>query len=228
VRGRLIVFEGPEGAGKSTQLDLLLRALQSAGVAAASFREPGGTPPGDAIRSLLLDPSSQLSAATEALLFMASRAELCERELRPALDRGLVVLLDRFFLSTYAYQIAGRGLPEEGIRAANMLATGALVPDLTILLDHPVAEGLERAASARGGRDRMEQAADDFHERVAAAFQAFTAPEWMRAHPETGAIMRVNATGAREEVFERVLDAIESRLPGEFGALRAIAAPRVL
>ena len=226
MRGRLIVFEGTEGAGKSTQLELLLRALQGAGVQAASFREPGGTPPGDAIRRLLLDPSSQLSAATEALLFMASRAELCERELRPALDRGLVVLLDRFFLSTYAYQIAGRGLPESGIRAANLLATGALVPDLTILLDHPAAEGLERAAAARGGRDRMEQATGDFHERVAAAFRGFTTAEWMRAHPEVGPVVRVDAIGSREDVFERVLDALEARLPGEFGALRSPAAPR--
>lgn len=225
--GRLIVFEGPEGAGKSTQLDLLLRALQGAGVEAASFREPGGTPAGDAIRSLLLDPASQLSAATEALLFMASRAELCEREVRPALERGLVVLLDRFFLSTYAYQIAGRGLPEREIRAANLLATGALVPDLTILLDHPVAAGLERAASARGGRDRMEQSADDFHDRVAAAFREFAAPEWLRAHPEVGVVVRVDATGTREEVFDRVLDVLESRLPGELGALRPAAAPRV-
>jgi dTMP kinase len=226
VRGRLIVFEGPEGAGKSTQLDLLLRALSAAGVGAASFREPGGTPPGDAIRALLLDPASHMSPAAEALLFMASRAELCEREIRPALQRGLVVLLDRFFLSTYAYQVAGRGLSEHAIRAANQLATGALVPDVTVLLDHPVTAGLERATHARGGRDRIEQAADEFHQRVATAFREFAEPEWMRAHQEAGPVVRVDATGTREDVFERVLDALESRLAGEFAVLRAAAAPR--
>jgi dTMP kinase len=221
-RGRLIVFEGPEGVGKSTQVGLLMEALGASGAAAVTFREPGGTPSGDAIRSLLLDPGSELGPAAEALLFMASRAELCAREIRPALDRGLIVVLDRFFLSTYAYQVAGRGLPEEGIRAANSLATGGLVPDLTFILDLPVSSGLERAAS-RGARDRMEQSADDFHARVASAFRSFAGEDWMAAHPECGSIVRIDAEGTRESIFARIVDELSARLPSEFGALRSRA-----
>jgi dTMP kinase len=214
-RGRLIVFEGAEGTGKSTQIALLMSALSAATVPAVTFREPGGTSTGDAIRAILLDPSSRLGAAAEALLFMASRAELCEREIRPALERGLVVVLDRFFLSTYAYQIVGRGLDEAEIRAANRLATGGLVPDLTLLLNLHGDSGLARAA-ARGARDRMEQVDGDFHRRVADAFRAFTDAAWIASHPECGRIVRVDATGSRDDVFVRVMDAVAANLPGAF------------
>jgi dTMP kinase len=149
---------------------------------------------------------------------MAARAELCDREIRPALKRGLVVLLDRFFLSTYAYQVVGRGLPEDEVRAANRLATGGLVPDLTVLLDHPVSSGLDRAA-ARGGRDRIEQAAHGFHRDVAEAFRRFTERRWLAAHPEAGPIELVDASGAREEVARRVLDVLARRLGEPFASL---------
>src|SRR3954471_16956901 len=101
--GKLIVFEGAEGAGKTTQIRLIAERLGAAGVAVVAVREPGGTPVGDAIREIVLGPEQQITAATEALLFMASRAELIVREIKPALGQGDVVLLDRFFLSTYAY-----------------------------------------------------------------------------------------------------------------------------
>lgn len=218
MRGRLVVLEGAEGAGKSTQIALLMDALHTSGIAAATFREPGGTEVGDAIRRLLLDPASRMSAATEAHLFMASRAELCRREILPALERGLIVVLDRFFLSTYAYQVVGRGLPEEEIRAANRLATGGLVPDLTLLLDLPVSSGLARA-TARGVRDRIEQAADEFHVSVSSAFREFADPAWVSAHGEAGPIVAVDGRGTREEVFSRVVDKLVSYLPVEFGAL---------
>jgi dTMP kinase len=218
MRGRLVVFEGAEGAGKSTQIALLMEALFSCGIAAVTFREPGGTDTGDAIRRLLLDPASRIGAAAEAHLFMASRAELCAREVSPALERGLTVVLDRFFLSTYAYQVVGRGLAEGEIRAANRLATGGLVPDLTLLLDLPVGSGMARA-TARGARDRIEQAADDFHARVSAAFRDFSDPAWVSAHPEAGPIRVVDAGGTREEVFSRVVDVMAAHLPGEFGVL---------
>ena len=117
-RGRLIVFEGIEGAGKTTQIKLLAERLAAAGIVARGVREPGGTPVGDDIREILLHPEKQITPATEALLFMASRAELVSRELVPALEDGVIVLVDRFFLSTYAYQVYGRGLPEAEIRAA--------------------------------------------------------------------------------------------------------------
>src|SRR6266566_9368610 len=161
-RGKLIVFEGAEGAGKTTQIRQLTDRLTAARIPSIAMREPGGTPVGDAIREILLHPEQEITAATEALLFMASRAELIAREILPSFVEGRVVLMDRFFLSTYAYQIFGRGLPEYEIRAANRLATGGLVPDMTLLIDLPAAEGLSRA-DARGARDRMERADDEFH-----------------------------------------------------------------
>src|SRR4051812_39685539 len=126
----LIVYEGPEGAGKSTQLRLLSEWLIARGREVLAVREPGGTILGDEIRRILLDPASDITPHAEALLFMASRAQLVERVLRPALRTETIVLLDCFFLATYAYQGAGRGLPDDEIVAANRLATGGLVPDL--------------------------------------------------------------------------------------------------
>ena len=217
--GRLIVFEGAEGVGKSTQIALLVDRLAGTGVECVAFREPGGTALGDEIRRLLLDPArDDVTARAEALLFMASRAQLAEREVAPALARGGVVVLDRFFLSTYAYQAAGRGLPEEEIRQANRFATAGLVPDLTLLLVLPPGEGLSRA-DARGGRDRMERSGDAFHARVAAAFAAFDDPAWQRAHPECGPIERVDARGSVREVHERVVRALASRWPETFAPL---------
>src|SRR5256885_5008657 len=122
-RGKLIVLEGAEGAGKTTQIRFLAERLTRAGIQCVAVREPGGTPVGDDIREILLQPEQEITASTEALLFMASRAELVNREIVPSLQKGMVVLVDRFFLSTYAYQIFGRGLPEPEIRAANRLAT---------------------------------------------------------------------------------------------------------
>ena len=214
-RGRLIVFEGAEGVGKTTQLRLLSGALAQADIRHLGVREPGQTAIGNEIRRLLLDPASDLAPRTEALLFMASRAQLVERDVRPALAGGEVVLADRFFLSTYAYQGAGRGLPLEALRAANGVATDGLVPDLTILLDFPVREGLARAG-ARGGHDRMEQSGDVFHERVAAAFALFATPAWQEEHPEVGPIVVVDARGSEHEVAGRVLGVLASRWPETF------------
>ena len=204
----LIVFEGPEGAGKTTQLRLVAEWLSAEGRAVLAVREPGGTPLGDEIRRLLLDPQSDIDARAEAMLFMASRAQLVERVVKPALARGDMVLLDRFFLSTYAYQVAGRGLPHDDISAANRLATAAIRPHLTVLLTLPVEIGLARA-SQRGPRDRMEQADARFHERVARAFSEFATADWQRTHPEAGRIEAVDATGTIEAVFERVRSAVE-------------------
>src|SRR3954466_6081642 len=144
-RGLLIVFEGAEGAGKSTQLRRLAECLGEAGRNVVAVREPGGTIVGDQIRRILLDPESDIVPRAEALLFMASRAQLVEREIRPALERGAIVLVDRFFLSTFAYQGDGRGLPEADLRAANAMATTGLVPDRTLLLTLPPEAGLARA-----------------------------------------------------------------------------------
>lgn len=147
---------------------------------------------------------------------MASRAQLVQREIRPALVRGDVVLLDRFFLSTYAYQIAGHGLPEDEVRAANRFATGGLIPDLTILLSFPVVEGLARAAHRAASHDRMEAMGESFHHRVAAALTAFAEPAWQAAHPECGPIVAVDAEGTEDDVAARVLLVVNSSWPGSF------------
>ena len=218
-RGRLIVFEGAEGAGKTTQIRILAERLVAANVPFVALREPGGTPVGDAIREILLHPEQEITAASEALLFMASRAELVAREIRPSLDDGMTVLVDRFFLSTYAYQIVGRGLPEAQVRAANALATGGLVPDLTLLLDVSAAHGLERA-DARGARDRMEKASNDFHARVANAFREFTEPAWQGSHPECGPIKLIDGTGDEATVQKRIRSTLASVFPQPFAAIK--------
>lgn len=214
--GRLIVFEGGEGSGKSTQLRLLADTLASAGIAHTCLREPGGTALGTEVRRLLLEREWEMDARAEALLFMASRAQLVAYELRPALARGEHVLLDRFFLSTYAYQIGGRGLPEEEVRAANGLATAGLVPDLTLLLTFPVADGLARAAERSTAHDRMEREGAAFHRRVSGAFELFARPDWQRAHPECGPIVSIEAVGSERDVARRVRHALKARWPGTF------------
>ena len=214
-RGKLIVLEGAEGVGKTTQLQRLADTLTARGIAHLGVREPGGTAIGNQIRRLLLEPGPGFSARTEALLFMASRAELVESDIRPALARGEVVIADRFFLSTYAYQIAGRGLSETEVTAANRFATGGLVPDLTILLRLSVAAALARTDS-RGARDRIESASDDFHHRVAEAFDRFAEPTWQRSHPESGPVVAIDAAGSVDEVAGAVLTTLEQTWPETF------------
>ena len=219
-RGKLIVLEGAEGAGKTTQIRLLAERLTMAGIQCVAVREPGGTPVGDDIREILLHPEQEITPATEALLFMASRAELVSREIVPSLQKGMVVLVDRFFLSTYAYQIFGRGLLEPEIRAANRLATASLVPDLTLLFDLSAAEGLARADS-RGARDRMERADDAFHQRVGNAFREFARSSWQHSHPECGPIKLIEATGDERTVHQRVIAALAAAFPQPFAALKS-------
>lgn len=220
--GCLVVFEGGEGAGKSTQLRRVAARLAARGTPHATFREPGGTPVGDRIRDLLLHADIDLVPEAEAALFAASRAQLVRTALRPALARGEIVLLDRFLLSTYAYQVGGRGLPEAPVREANRLATGGLVPDLTLLFTLDAATGLARAG-ARGGADRIERADADFHTRVAAAFRSFAAPPWQAAHPECGVIVPVAADGTESDVERRVLATLAERLAPFAGAAGWVA-----
>lgn len=218
--GTLIVFEGIEGAGKTTQLTRLVARMAAAGVPYSSYREPGGTALGDAIRGVLLDPTREISPRAEALLFMASRAELVERALRPDLAAGRVVLLDRFTLSTYAYQVGGRGLSEREVRAANVTATGGLVPDLTILLRVQPATGMDRA-QRRGAPDRMEALGPAFHDRVARAFAQFEDRSWQAEHPECGPVLPVEGDGPADDVEMRVLQALTEALPALRSALTA-------
>jgi dTMP kinase len=210
-----IVFEGTEGAGKSTQLRLLSEWLVARGQDVVAVREPGGTILGDEIRRILLDPASDITPHAEALLFMASRAQLVERVLRPAIGRRSIVLVDRFFLSTYAYQGAGRGISDDQLVAANRIATQGVMPDLTVLLDLSADEGLSRVAR-RGAHDRIEQATSAFHTRVAAAFRQFATAEWQEHHPECGPIAVVDARGSEGEVFARIHAVLRERWPASF------------
>jgi dTMP kinase len=214
-RGKLIVFEGAEGVGKTTQIRRLDETLAARGIPRLLVREPGGTRVGDEIRRLLLDPGPELAPRTEALLFMASRAELVDRVIQPALAEGLIVVADRFFLSTYAYQIAGRGLDETEVTRANQFATDRLVPDLTILLRLSVADSLARTDS-RGSRDRIEAAADEFHQRVVAAFDRFADQNWQRGHPDWGPVVPVDAAGSVDTVAGAVLTVLEQKWPETF------------
>jgi dTMP kinase len=212
MRGTLIVFEGTEGAGKTTQARRLVAALERHSVTCVHLREPGGTSLGESIRSVLLEPFRSITPSSEALLFMASRAQLVAERLEPALAAGSVVVLDRFFLSTYAYQIAGRGLPADDVRAANRLAVGDVKPTVNIVLRVTPDEGLQRAGR-RGERDYMEQLGGDFHARVGAAFDQFVTSGWQKAHPECGPIVGVDASGSENEVYDRVVDAIAAHAP---------------
>ncbi len=214
-RGVFVVLEGGEGVGKTTQWQRLRDRLSQHGQDVVALREPGGTTAGDVLRHVLLDPASQLTRETEALLFAASRAQLVREVIEPALARGAVVLVDRFLLSTYAYQGAGRDLPENALREMNRLATGGRAPDLTLLLTLPLTRAMARM-QARGARDRMEREDDAFHQRVGSAFLGALAPEWQRAHPEVGPIVAVDADGAMDQVTERCLAALVQRWPARF------------
>lgn len=166
-RGRLIAFEGVEGSGKSTQLELLRQALEGRDIEVVVTREPGGTPAGERVRALLLDPGVELDARAEALLFAAARAELVAEVIRPALERGAVVLCDRYLDSSLAYQGDARGLGRGPVEEVNRFATGGLLPDLVVLLDLDPADGLGRRA---GALDRIEAQDLGFHRRVRQAF----------------------------------------------------------
>jgi dTMP kinase len=180
MNGKLITLEGGEGAGKSTVLAAVRALLIEHGIDVVVTREPGGTPAGEAIRAVLLDPAQRgLCAETELLLMFAARAQLVREVIQPALAAGRWVLSDRFTDASYAYQGGGRGLPEARIAELERWAASGLTPHLTLLLDLPVAEGLQRVfrrssgqANGRGATDRIEMENADFFERVRATYRA--------------------------------------------------------
>jgi len=171
-----IVVEGPEGAGKSTLVRWLGTTLRGEGRAALTVREPGGTPIAEAARKLALKSRHDRAYAAELFLFLAARADLVERVIRPALDSGQVVIADRFGLSTIAYQVSGRGLPRADVEAALRVATGGLAPDLTLILDVPVTVGRQRQRNAGKAQDRIEREDDAFHTRVRDAYRSASGP----------------------------------------------------
>lgn len=176
--GGFITFEGPEGSGKTTQIQLLADRLEDLGLEVLLTREPGGTEVGERIRQVLLDTEyGDLLPETETLLFCAARAELVTRVMRPALERGAWVLCDRFFDATLAYQGAGRGLPMDRLRGVIRFATGGLTPDLTLLLDLNVADGLDRRRRSGENWNRMDGASQAFHERVRRGYHRLAAAD---------------------------------------------------
>ncbi|HEY8700522.1 MAG TPA: dTMP kinase [Arthrobacter sp.] len=169
--GLFIAFEGGDGAGKSTQAAQLAHALESRGLTVLRTREPGGTPIGEKLRSLVLDHGNgRIDAHTEALIFAASRAAHASQVIRPALERGEIVLSDRYIDSSVAYQGAGRDLGTDAVRSLNEWATAGLQPDLTVLLDVDPAAGRLRRTAGEAAEDRLESEADEFHTRIRAAF----------------------------------------------------------
>ena len=181
MKGVFITVEGGEGAGKSTNLEFIRHTLSAAGKPVVVTREPGGTPVGERVRDILLDTGSDMAAETELLLMFAARAEHLQRVIEPALAAGQWVLCDRFTDASYAYQGGGRGLDRERIAVLEQWVQNGLQPDLTLLLDLPVAQGMGRAGE-RGAADRFEQEQAAFFERVREAYRqrATEAPERFR------------------------------------------------
>jgi dTMP kinase len=189
--GLFVAFEGGDGAGKSTQARALAEALRAADYEVILTREPGGTPAAEAIRHVVLTPDfAGLDPRAEALLYAASRAEHVARLIQPALDRGAVVITDRYIDSSIAYQGVGRGLGPDVVGEINLWATRHLLPDLTVLLDVDAGTGLARIDSAP---DRLEAEPEEFHASVVEAFRALAAGDPDRylvvaAHGERDAI----------------------------------------
>ena len=205
--GLFVTFEGPEGCGKTSQLRLLAAYLQDQGCDVLTTREPGGAPISERVRAIVLDPiHTNMEPTTEFLLFSAARAQHVAEVIRPHLERGGVVLCDRFADSSLAYQGYGYGLDLEARRAITHFATGGLVPDLTLFLDLPVEAGLRRKAGGRGDAwNRMEQKQIAYHERVRAGYLAMAADE-----PERW--VTIDATGDIRSVQDAIREPIMRQL----------------
>lgn len=207
--GRFITLEGVEGSGKTTQAAVLADALRARGHAALVTREPGGTPVGQAIRAIFLDPKVALEPATELLLVLADRAQHVREKLRPALAAGEIVISDRYSDSTVAYQGYGRGLDLKLLGELNRLASDTLTPDLTLVLDCPPELGLERTRARQAGRevaaDRFEGERLEFHRRVREGFLAV-------ARAEPARVTVIDATRPFAAVSAAILATVTARL----------------
>jgi dTMP kinase len=201
-RGLFISLDGLDGAGKSTHCRLLAEWLRQRGLAVTECADPGGTEVGQILRGLLLDQRRNISLPCEALLFMASRAQLTAEVIRPALESGNAVVSDRFALANVVYQGYGGGLDPVKLRDVGLLATGGLEPDLTFVLDLPLAAALARRKS---GTDRMESRDDAYHARVRAGFLAEAAK-----HPER--IRVIDAAQGVDRVQENIRNDVENWL----------------
>jgi dTMP kinase len=205
-QGCFVVIEGPEGAGKSTLIRALGARLEAAGVEYVAFREPGGTLLAEEARRAVLTPGYEVGPASELFLMLTARADLVAKEIVPRLKAGSVILCDRFELSTFAYQIAGRGLDDAKVRAANAIATGGLTPTVTLVLDVDQEVGAARQLALGKTLDRMELAHSEFHQRVNAAYRAATGP----------GVVHLDAAGSPEGVLQGAWDALRRLRPDIF------------
>lgn len=207
-----ITFEGLDGAGKSTQIARLTSRLERTGWKVLNTREPGGTPIGDDLRAMLLDiGQTRLSARTEALLYAASRAQLLEEVIRPALANGELVICDRYVDASIAYQGAGLGLGVDAVRELNRFATNDLTPDVTIMLDVPVETSRGRVFDSRRGQapDRIEKRDHGYFERVRNAFLQLSKDEHER-------ICVLDANRTEEELEQEIWTIVSNRLGNSF------------
>lgn len=204
-RGLFITFEGPEGGGKSTQIRQLASALRQAGYRVILTREPGGTKVAEAIRHTLLLSSTReiITPETESLLILAARSQHVTHLIAPALQKGAVVLCDRFSDSTFAYQGYGRKIPLPWLKAANGIATGGCEPDLTLLFDLPVKVGLARRRKAAGLQNRLDREPERFHTSVRKGFLAL-------AEKSRGRIKVIDANRPEQEIRTEVLSLVLS------------------
>lgn len=203
-RGKFITFEGCEGVGKSTQIALLRQYFQDKGITALFLREPGGSKISEEIRSLILSTDSVgMTKECEALLYSASRAQLIGQVVRPALERGEIVVCDRFTDSTFAYQGVARGLGEDYVDALNTLACGDVMPDLTIFLDLEPRLGFARKGGADKD-DRIEQEDRSFHDAVYRGYK-------IACKRYSDRIVAIDAGGDKEQVHDAIIRALQQR-----------------
>ena len=204
MKNLFITFEGGEGSGKTTQIQLLAGHLRREGRTVLTTREPGGTRIGDAIRELLLDSTlSEMSDRAEALLYAASRAQLVDEVIKPALAEDKVVICDRYIDSSVAYQAFARGLDREAVENISLWATGNLLPDLTFLLKIPAEKGLFRAIT--GEADRIEREEITFHEQVEAGYNRLAAENPLR-------FRIIEAAADIELVHARIAEIVDLKL----------------
>lgn len=199
----LITFEGIDGSGKSTQIALLKKSLSERGWQVEVFREPGGTEVSELIRQILLDPALDVHPIAELLLFSAARAQLTTQRVRPLLEAGTIVILDRFYDSTVSYQGYGRqSLPIDVIHQINNIATQHLVPDITFYLRLPLQEAARR--TQHSSKDRMEQAGDEFFRKVIEGFDTLA-----RQNPR---FRIINSMQGIEEAQRQILEMLQPEL----------------
>jgi len=199
-KGLFITFEGPDGSGKTTQAEKLTAYLEGQGFPVTMTREPGGTVLAEKLREILLDPQNHIVPLSELLMYGASRAQHTQEIIIPALDRNVIVICQRYSDATLAYQGFGRGLDVDQVKEINRISSGGLVPDLTILLDIDITEGLKRRESKT--LDRLEKEAISFHERVRKGYL-----ETARIFPER--IKTIEVTSDIETTFQEVTSLVQ-------------------